>query len=219
MRRTVLYKIANGTTNVRLGKKSAILNFVKNVFAHSPYSVHRIRSKFIIKTPTCSIPIKWLAKYCSPLKLLANEDKRGEALEINSHNSITFNNRHQTYTICSPIWLEHTLKFPIKSTTRGRYSKSPNLCLFGNFCLFLHICRICISMNSSYTVEPIPAPIPDQNCSCLMRMPPWTRMHCNIDSQSERHLLATANVMFLRFHHSRRWQCSRWTTSDGAVAG
>ena len=55
----------------------------------------------------------------------------------------------------------------------------------------------------------------DQNCSRLMRVPPWTRLHCDIDSQSERHLLAAANVAFLHFQaHSKRWQCSCWTSRD-----
>ena len=75
----------------------ASVNFVKNTFLHTLSAYIRFAPNFlaIINTPTCSIPIKRLlkqgGKYCSPLKLLANQHKRGGALEINSHNSISFN--------------------------------------------------------------------------------------------------------------------------------
>ena len=88
VRASVLYKIVIGTTNVCLENFAAIFNFVKNTFLHTPPTVYiRFPQKFlaIINPPKWPIPIKRLAKYCSPLKLLANEHKRGGALEINSH--------------------------------------------------------------------------------------------------------------------------------------
>ena len=53
-------------------------------------------------------------------------------------------------------------------------------------------------------------------------MPPSTRLHCDIDSQSERHLLAAANVTFLHFHRSFQemtmWQGRRPQHCQAVVA-
>ena len=59
----------------------------------------------------------------------------------------------------------------------------------------------------------------DQNCSCSMLVPPWTRLHCDIDSQCATYWRLQMSRFYTFTAHSKRWQCSRWTTSDGAVAG
>ena len=110
---------------------------------------------FLHTPPTAYIPIKRLVKYCSPLKLLANQYKRGRALEMNCHNSISFNPSTPNFY--------HMLTY-----LHGTYPNISNQidcsgalqqirqCLFGNFLPILHICHVCISTHS-YTVETIPA--------------------------------------------------------------
>ena len=123
----MLYKIAIGITNVRLEKCSAILNFVKNTFLHTPpkaYIRFAPNSLASINPPTYAIPIKRLRKYCSPLKQLANEHKRGGSLEMNSHNSITFN----------PI-VTKLLRYGHIHTANTAFCAF--LAFFGQFCTFI----------------------------------------------------------------------------------